>query len=115
MGSTRPSCSRLRARGRPLTRSKSPPWNGSTGSTTADSTNTAETCHRLSAKPCTTVITELSTPPSSQPRKSLDTPGRFTPLPHRHHRVDELTLAATDPIPTDLATTLAKIHSSGAH
>lgn len=64
-------------RGAPLTRSKRRPWNGWTGSTTAVSTNTAGTCHQPNARRCTTVTSELSTPRSSQPRKSPDTPGRF--------------------------------------
>jgi putative transposase len=66
-------------RGAPPTMSRSPPWNGSTGSTTDASTSTAATFHQPNSRPPTTVTTEPSTPLSSQTNKSPDTPSRFSP------------------------------------
>jgi len=76
-GSIRPSSSNPDGPGRASRTSRSPPPNGSIGSTTAARSSTATTSHPLKQKTLTTLTTRPQRPPESQTRKSPDTPGRF--------------------------------------
>ncbi|SDP28030.1 putative transposase [Nakamurella panacisegetis] len=66
-----------RGPGGPSSRSKSPPWNGSTGSTTAACTSTTATSHRSNSSRPTTLKSEPSKPLRSQTRRCPDMPGWF--------------------------------------
>ena len=65
-------------RGKAWTTSRSPPLNGSTGSTTAGPTSTATTSHPCRPNRPTTLTTRPWQPPESQTCKSPDSPGRFS-------------------------------------
>lgn len=83
-------CSRAAdpAPGAPATRSRSRPWNGSTGSTTGQSTSTAETRLPSSSRPPTLNTTRTDKPPAPQSKQSPDTRGnsalRLSGPPARH-------------------------------
>jgi len=60
-------------------RSRSPPPNGSTGSTTGGSTSTVATSRQHRWRPPTTLNNRTRRSSDPQTRKSQDTPGRFRP------------------------------------
>jgi putative transposase len=74
-GCTRPSRSTEVGRGATSTTSRSPPWNGSTGTTTADPTRPSTTSHPSPSKACTTLTEPPSPRPESQQPESPDNPG----------------------------------------
>jgi hypothetical protein len=77
--STRPNWSkRSSGRGAGSTTSRSPPPSGSTGSTIADRSSTAETSPRSKQRLLTTLTTRPQQQLESQTRKSPDLPGRFS-------------------------------------